>query len=309
MKSVIIFSISFLFSSLVWSQEQKPEVLIMGTMHDVPKIVKHAYKPLLKIAITYEPDAIYTEHNRPHDSLSLANDESQFFLPYSDSISKIFQEEKQRTLTLTKKDITNMTSEDFEYLKHYYAVQKDKANWYYYQYLHKYGIKGSKKPLRHENGDLTSKLAIAMGMNFIYSMDYQKEAPEYSRLWRQCIKQSRKDGEIEYLVKHNKRDYRKHILPGLFGNLGTYSNKQSSIRRYRVSNRFEFRKTPFEPCKKAGEVWDRRNAGMAKNIGEQVLEYNHTRAIVIVGAGHVLGIKEELEKQFPELRVRILDED
>ncbi|MBX2826850.1 MAG: hypothetical protein KTR22_01725 [Flavobacteriaceae bacterium] len=304
---ILTLATVFTITTLV-CQEEKPEVFIIGTMHDVPKIVKHAYRPLLKIAIQYEPDAIYTEHNRPTDSLSLVHDESSFFLPYADSISKIFTEDVLRTKTLLAKEIKAMTSQDYQYLKHFYAIQKDKANWDYYRYLENHGLKGSKKPLRHENGDLTAKLGIAMNMNYIFSMDYQHGAPEYDKLWKQCIRQSRKDGEIDLLLKHNKRDYRKHIIPALFGNLGRYSNKRKSIERYQVSNRFEFRKTPYEPCTKAGLVWDKRNAGMAWNIGSQVQSLGHKRAVVIVGAGHVLGIKAELEKQFPNIQVSILDE-
>lgn len=302
-----LFFVSICMNTLAQSEKHQ-QVFIMGTMHEVPKIVKNAYRPLLKMAIKYQPDAIYTEHNRSEDSLSLANDEYKFFLPYADSIASIFTENKKRTVELLQKQVTEMTFVDFEYLKHVFAIRKDKANWSYFSYLHKYGTKGSDKPLRHENWDLTAKLAIAMNMNYIFSMDYQQEAPLYNKLWKDCIRASKKDGQAKLLTKHNKRDYRKHILPAIFGNLGRYSNKISTIKRYEVSNRFTFRETPCDACDEAGNIWDRRNAGMAKNIGAQIFAKQHQKAIVIVGAGHVLGIKSELEKQFPELLVTIVDE-
>jgi len=38
------------------------------------------------------------------------------------------------------------------------------------------------------------------------------------------------------------------------------------------------------------------------------MEYQHRKAIVIVGAGHVLGIQKELQKQFPNIKIRLLDQ-
>lgn len=305
----LCFLFIFLFSAFAKAQiKQQQEVFIIGTMHRVPKIVKNAYRPLLKIAKQYEPDAIYAEYVPTSDSLSLAYDEGDFFVPLADSIARIFNNDKQRTAQLLGTKVDKMSKDDYGYLKNYFATQRDMANWNYYRYLERYGSKGSKRPTRHENGDLTAKLAIAMDMQRIYSMDYQREAPEYSKLWRACIEESKKDGEVVKLVKHNKKDYRKHIIPGALGKLGVYSNRVKTIQRYEVANRFEFRDTPCESCLEAGKVWDRRNAGMAKNIGKQVIDNQQKKAIVIVGAGHVLGIKKELEKQFPEIRVRIIDE-
>jgi len=309
MRLSLLFAIILLFGNPVDGQEKSTaEVFIIGTMHDVPKIVKNAYRPLRKMAIKYQPDAIYTEHSMSTDTLSINNYYSDFFVPYSDSIAQIFEEDPARTSQLEQRSIKQMSQDDFDYLRHYYAAHVDMANWRYFTYLRKYGIKGSKKPLRHENYDLTAKTAIAMNMSKIYSMDHQHETKAYSKNWKKCLKVSREDGQIALLEKHNKKDYRKHILPGLFGRLGKYSNKKSTIKRYQVSNRFTFRTSPCAPCEEGARIWDRRNAGMAKNIGEQVNLYQHKKALVVVGASHVLGIKAELEKQYPDLQVRIIDQ-
>ena len=74
---------------------------------------------------------------------------------------------------------------------------------------------------------------------------------------------------------------------------------------YQLINRGTFRQTDCKHCLEAGAIWDRRNAGMAANIGSQMLEHGHQRAVVIVGAGHLLGIRDELKKQFPQLKVMI----
>ena len=38
---------------------QEKELLIIGTMHEVPSIVSHSYRPLLKYAKKYKPEAIF----------------------------------------------------------------------------------------------------------------------------------------------------------------------------------------------------------------------------------------------------------
>ncbi len=287
---------------------EQAEIFIIGTMHEVPKIVKHSYKPLLKIAKKYKPDAIYVERQRPEDTLSVINYESSYFIPLGDSISKTFKKDVQRYRQLRKTSIYKMSKEDFKFLADHYAVYRDRANYAYYKYLFKFGINGSKKPLRNENYDLTAPLAIAMDMNFIYAMDHQHETQLYTQLSKLCYRESSKDGQLKKLKKHNKRDYRKHMIPAIFGNLGVYTNRIKTVKRYEYANRFEFRETPCTSCDDAANVWDRRNEGMARNIGTQVVKNNHKKAVIIVGAGHLLGIKKELEEQFPGIRIKIIDQ-
>ena len=287
---------------------QQTEVLIIGTMHDVPKIVKHSYKPLLRIGKRYAPDAIYVERQRADDSLSLANYESKRFLPLGDSLRQTFTADCDRYEGLMRVSLTELDQDDFAFLRDYAAVGRDKANWSYYNYLAKYGLKRSKKPLRNENGDLTAKLAIHLGMKQVYAMDHQHETALYSKLWRDCIIESREDGEVVILAKHNKKTYNRAMLPAIFGRLGKHTNRIKTIQSYEISNRFTFRKTPCAPCEAAAAVWDRRNAGIAANIGEQMQELGHQKAVVIIGAGHVLGLKAALEAQFPEINVRIVED-
>ncbi len=303
----VLITLSLIVAAIICVQAQQ-EVLIIGTMHDVPKIVKHSYKPLLRIAKRYKPDAIYVERQRPDDSLSLANYEAKWFLPLGDSLRLTFKEDCKRFDQLMAGSTQTMSLEDLGFLRDYFAVNRDKANWSYYQYLAEHGVKGSRKPIRNENGDLTAKLAIAMGMNRVFAMDHQHETKLYSKLWRECVIESKKDGEVSLLTKNNKRTYNRAILPAIFGRLGKHTNRVKTIRSYEVSNKFTFRQTPCEPCDAAGAVWDRRNAGMARNIGEQMQEFAHKRAVVIVGAGHVLGIRDALKAQFSNLSVKVLED-
>jgi len=63
----------FLFWAIILTQNltaQEKEVLFIGTMHTVPKIVKNSYKPLLKKALKYHPEAIYVESPLANDTIS-----------------------------------------------------------------------------------------------------------------------------------------------------------------------------------------------------------------------------------------------
>jgi len=286
---------------------QEKEVLIIGTMHTVPKIVKNSYKPLLKYAIKYNPDAIYVERVRPIDTISL-NYYSKKFVRKSDSLKKKFNSNDNRFDSLKYKSLDFLTKEDFEFIAKTYYLKKDYANYYYYNYLKKYGMSGSKKPLRNENADLTSKLAIEFDIKHIYSMDDQKTNKEYHKSWRKCAKIGEKNGDNDINKKLNKKDYNNSIIPAIFGRLGKHTNKQKSLNRKHLLNSFRYVQFANSDCKDATKYWDERNYNMAKNIAEQIKVKENRKNIVIVGAGHVIGIKEALKQHYPELKVKLMYE-
>jgi len=64
---------SCLYAQETGERHVSKELLIIGTMHEVPSIVSRSYRPLLKYAKKYQPEAIYTEDIRSNDTLSLKN--------------------------------------------------------------------------------------------------------------------------------------------------------------------------------------------------------------------------------------------
>lgn len=286
---------------------QKKEILIIGTMHTVSKTVKNSYKPLLKFAKSYKPEAIYVERIRPSDTVSL-NYYSKKFIEQSDSLKKVFVLNPDRFESLQKLNLNQFTEDDFEFMAKTYFVNRDYANYYYFNYLKDYGIEGSKKPLRNENADFTSKLAIAMNLKQIFSMDDQQTNAYYHSAWKKCIEIGKKNEDNEINKKLNKRDYNSSIIPAILGRLGKHINKPKSLNRMHLLNSFRYVKNSNSDCANATSYWDERNHRMAKNIAEQVKEYPFQKNIVIVGAGHVIGIKQELEKNYPNLVVKLMYE-
>lgn len=291
--------------NLVGQVEEPKEVLIVGTMHEVPKIIKNSYKPLLKKAIAYDPQAIFVERPQAEDSRSLEGVYTKF-LSQADSFSTHHPvDEAQIQLTLAK-PLSSMTESDFSSLKHYFVIRRDYANAEFYAYLAKHGLGGSKKPTRNENGDLTAKLAIKQGIKQIKAMDNQWYRKEYHQAWQACAKASRKDGESQNLKKMYKKAWWEERWNGAIGRFGMYTNSAKTTQEYHLINSFRYRKTECEPCSEGAKYWDLRNLEMARNIGRQITEGREVRNVVVVGAGHVVGLKEALEAEYPDIEVKLL---
>lgn len=123
MKKYIGLLLFFAFSMSMASQEK--EVLIMGTMHSVPAIVKNSYKPLLRYAMKYKPKAVYVEFICPDDTVSL-----QFFTPQflriSDSLRNVKGVDEKRFEQLHTPSLQELKEEDFGFLSEAYLIKRDR---------------------------------------------------------------------------------------------------------------------------------------------------------------------------------------
>lgn len=313
MKTKITFFAMFLVAILLSAQSKhEQEIYIIGTMHTVPKIVKHSYKPLLKNAIQYQPDAIYVESPRGNDSLSwnyLKNGWSkgyQEFYRLSDSIQKSFLPDMNTFNTILKKDFNQMTNKDLDYLISTFAYNRDNANHEFYSYIKTHGIEGSKNPTRHEDGDLTFKLALHQGTKLLTSMDDQRTNKEYHDAWSECSKEGQSNGNNVINQKLNKKSYNSSVIPALFRGLGKHTNKRKSLERLHIMSSFTYAEVKTEGCTKGERYWNERNQRMAKNIAEQVVASGLEKNIVIVGAAHVIGLEKELKSKYPNLKVVLM---
>ncbi|MEL6942871.1 MAG: DUF5694 domain-containing protein, partial [Bacteroidota bacterium] len=207
---------------------------------------------------------------------------------------------------LMEKKLNTMKKEEFGYLKSCFIVKKDYANYRYYQYLERYGLAGSPKPTRNENGDITAKLAIAQNMKYIYSMDDQQEGPAYGKAWRTCAKEGKTNGNEKEAGKLLRKLNMRDIFGGISGSLGKQTNNAKAIEQMHLLNSFEYVTTATQACSDGNMYWDNRNYRMVRNIAEQVQTMPHQRNIVVVGAGHVYGMKEAFEKHYPGIKVKLM---
>ena len=305
MKYVYFFMLTT-FTCNIFAQNK--ELLILGTMHKVPEIVKNSYQPMLNYSLKYAPDAIYVEYVMPDDTVSIIYDAPKF-VEKSDSIKAIFSPNLTRFETLLDTDLENFTEQDFGFMANTYLVKRDNANYAYFQYLSKYGIDGSPEPLRHENGDLTAKLAIALNKKYLYSMDDQQTNKAYHIAWKDCTDLGAENGDNEINEKLGKKQYTSAVVPALFGKFGKHTNKLKSLNRLHLLSSFRYTKQASESCDNATKYWDERNFRMAKNIGEQIMDESNTKNILLVGASHVVGIKEVLVNLYPEISIKLMHEE
>lgn len=301
----LILIIFFSFASNISAQVQKKEVFIIGTMHQVPKYLKRSYKPLYKMALKYNPEAIYVEVSRAEDTLSMQNYFPKF-LEYSDSLKTVFDYSEAKFNELMNTSFNQLEKEDFRYLAKSFALKRDYANYKYYIHLFSFGKEGSKKPIRNEDGDLSYKLAAKLNMKYVYAMDNQKFNPEYHKAWENCSIEGRNNGNNEIVSKLSKKIFKSAIIPSIFGRHGRWANNIKTLNRFHNLNSFRYDINDCDSCKDGMKYWDNRNQGMAINIGGQIQENNHQKNLVVVGAGHVVGLKEELEKLYPNIIVKII---
>ena len=286
---------------------QKKELLIIGTMHTVPNIVKNAYRPLLKYAIDYAPEAIYVEYIPAQDTISLKVHTPKF-LHQSDSIQGERPIDEISYHTLRKKKLTELNNEEYHLLAISYLAQRDKANYSYYNYLATYGIEGCKKPSRNESEDLTFKLAIRMGITELYPIDYHRTDKFYYEAWDKAIIDGKTNGNTNILNELIKTNNKQRILPSIFGNLGKYTNRTEVLQRYYLMNSFRFAPCVNEYTQAVAKYWDERNFRMALNISKQIKEKPYVKNILIVGAGHVISLQKVLNAIYPDLQVKLMSE-
>lgn len=305
MRTIFTLIVATLFQNII---AQEKELLIIGTMHEVPSIVSHSYRPLLKYAKKYKPEAIFVEDIRPDDTLSL-NNYTPRFLKLADSISHVNTLDEQRFHDLRTKQLTEMDSNDFAFLADAYLQNRDRANYTYYDYLKTYGVTGSKKPLRKENGDLIFPLAISMGITELLPIDDHQVEPEYQKAWRNAMKANSGTGDDLILAKLIKKDSRSRVWPSLWGSLGKHTNKPATLQRFYLINSCRYVTKPNEYSQAVQRLWDERNYRIAENIAEQIKAHPYHKSILVIGAGHVISVKNMLKQVCPELQVKLMYEE
>lgn len=315
MKTQITFIVTLLvFTLALTSQNKQQEILIIGTMHTVPKIVKNSYKPMLKFAKNYKPEAIYVEAPMANDSISweyLKNGWSkgyQKFYKLSDSLQKTFNYNESKFNTIIHKKTKNMNDDDLNYLIKSFIYKRDNGNFELYSYIKKHGIKGAKKPTRHEDGDLTYKLALSMDHKKVINIDDQQTNKEYHTAWSKCGKEGIKNGNNAANSKLYKKNYNNAILPAIFRGLGKHTNKRKSLQQLHDMASFSYVIKDTEGCKEGRKYFDERNMRITQNIANEVIKSKKVRNIVIIGAAHVIGLEKEFKKNYPNFKIILMNE-
>lgn len=307
----------FFTCTLLFGQAQKveqQEIFIIGASHTVPKIVKHSYGPVLKMAKKYDPQAIYVENPRPEDNESweyLKDGWSNYYKKFyflSDSLQKsTYKFNQERFTRLMNKKFEELSQTDLNTLINDFGYKRDISNHGFYISIKRHGLEGPNEPTRNEFGDVTYKLAIAQGIRKIRPMDDQRTNGQYHTAWQQCSQEGIDNGNNEINQKLYKKLYNASILPGILGRLGFHVNKRKSLQNLHNMSSFGYAKIKTPGCIDGERYWTERNERMANNIASQVLASDNTRNIVIVGAAHVIGLEKILKENYPMLKITLVD--
>ena len=311
---VLLVILFFNFYAAFSQAEETQELYIIGTMHTVPKIVKNSYKPLLKKALKYAPETIFVEAPMANDTISWEylkkgwSKGYQNFYALSDSLQTTFNFEESKFDRLLNKEFDALSDPDLDYLINSFGYLRDNANYEFYQYIKRYGAEGAKKPTRHEDGDLTAKLALQLNLKRLQGVDDQQTNKEYHEGWNGCYKAGSKNGDNAINSKLNKKQYNGAIIPGLFGTLGNYVNSKKSLTLLHTSASFRYVTAPSDGCSKGTKYFDERNERIAKNVAKKMNESGDTKNILIIGAAHVIGLTEEFRKNYPNVKLKLIDD-
>lgn len=303
-KGLVLF---FCFFIALYSAAQEKELLLIGTMHTVPEIVKNSYEPLLDYAFEYKPEAIYVEYIHPHDTLSV-NIYTPEFSEKADSLNRLHKLDEEYFSKLKNKRLADLSKKDFDFMSQAYLCKKDKANHEYYKYLSLYGISGAENPVGNENDDLTFKLAARMGVMRLFPIDDHQSDKEYYKAWDNAIRECKKNGDIEALNRLIDSNKIESMIAALLGRLGHYTNAPSSLDRYYLINSFRFANHTNAYTEAVQEFWEQRNQRMAENIVKHIMTHPYQRNILIVGAGHIVSLSKALKEICPDLKVIHLHE-
>lgn len=306
MKTIItIFILLFFLTFSVQGQTTKKEIVIVGTMHWVPKSIKNAYKPMYKKAYNYNPQNIYVEYVPKTDLASIEFYYSDFSHEV-DSLRNIMSVNMDSVRIIQAKDLHNMSTADFQYLKKYHLLEKDLLHYKYYKHLVKHGINGPEKATRNENGDVSFKLAAKLGMRELSPMDYQISNKEYYKYWHACDSIYEAQGRTEDIQKLMKKITRKGVIGTILKGNARHTNTQKTYESYHKVNSLHYFENPEDVCIEGSKAWEVRNDKMIEYIGEGVRSGNQQRNLVVVGAGHLYSLKKGLEERYPDITITTL---
>ena len=123
------------------------------------------------------------------------------------------------------------------------------------------------------------------------------------------MKASSGTGDDLILAKLIKKDSRSRVWPSLWGSLGKHTNKPATLQRFYLINSCRYVTKPNEYSQAVQRLWDERNYRIAENIAEQIKAHPYHKSILLIGAGHVISVKNMLKQVCPELQVKLMYEE
>ena len=133
----------------------------------------------------------------------------------------------------------------------------------------------------------------------VYGVDSHEGYADYWPAWQRALKAGTKEGRKTF-KRVMRKDSWGNIFAGTSWSLGRYINKPETLDKYYRVNSLRFDGFSGEDYDLQMKKWDNRNVYMAKNILEVLKNNNKVkRSVLIVGAGHVKAVSNELKRLAP----------
>ncbi|GGI57876.1 DUF5694 domain-containing protein [Winogradskyella haliclonae] len=284
----------------VLGQEQQ-EILIVGDMHQLPGIVKRAYKPMLKKILKYNPELIMAEYSKTGDTAAMGEWNSKFKEAYLEK-KKSYAYDNEEITKLINTPNRELDSLQFRKLQAYYLSIGNQGNHRTYGYFARHGATVKFKPYGNQNPDLTFQLMRKLDLKSVYGVDSHAGYQGYWPAWQRAMKSGTKEGKKAF-KKAIRKDTWGNIFAGLSWSLGRYINKPKTLDSYYRINSLRYEGFSGDDYELQQKKWDDRNVNMAKNILDVLKENNVNRSVLIVGAGHAKAVSEELKRLDSNLKV------
>ncbi|WP_296320841.1 DUF5694 domain-containing protein [Winogradskyella sp.] len=297
LKSILVLLI---VSNVSFSQEQQ-EILIVGDMHQLPGIVKRAYKPMVKKIMKYNPELIMAEYSKTGDTAAMGEWNSKFKDAYIKKSQNYTYDENEISSLLNTSN-TKLDSLQYRKLQAYYLSIGDQGNHRMYGYFARHGATKKFKPYGNQNPDLTFQLMRQLNLKSVYGVDSHEGYNGYWPAWQRALKQGTEEGKKTF-KKTMRKDTWGTAFAGASWSLGRYTNKPSTLDAYYRVNSLRFKGFSGEDYDLQQKKWDDRNVNMAKNILEVLSKNDVQRSVLIVGAGHAKAVSQELKKLDANLKV------
>lgn len=303
---IIFFAAFFLIGYSTYALQQQQEVVIVGDMHQLPGIVKRAYRPMVKKILKYKPQLIMGEYAKASDTAAMGEWNNKFKEAYLKK-QQTYTPDMTKISALLQQSNDKLDSLQFRELQTYYLSIGDQANHRMYGYFARHGVAKKFKPYGNQNPDLTFQLMRKLQLKNIYGVDSHKGYQGYWPAWQRAHKQGTKEGKKAF-KKALRKDGWNNVFAGASGALGKYTNRPKTLDTYYRVNSLRFKGFSGEDFELQQKKWDGRNVIMAKNIIEVIENSGVSRSVLIVGAGHAKAVSDELKRLSKTIKVKMYDE-
>lgn len=298
--SKLVLSLVLLLSSNLFAQDQQ-EILIVGDMHQLPGIVKRAYRPMVKKILKYNPELIMAEYSKTGDTAAMGEWNSKFKDAYlKQKVSYTYEANKVKVLLQSPNAV--LDSLQYRQLQAYFLSVGDQANHRMYRYFVRHGVAEKFKPYGNQNPDLTFQLMRQLNIKFIHGVDSHAGYAGYYPAWQRALNSGTKSGQKAF-KKALRKDTWRNIFSGASGTLGKHMNNPKTLDAYYRINSLRYDGFSGDDYELQMKKWDDRNVNMAKNILDVLSKNDVKRSVLIVGSGHAKAVSLELKRLNPNLKV------